>query len=110
VDRQTESGLRPQTAEGSTEAGNASERRTAAESTDEGQAKLELNRAKESLSEQARHLSIKSYLSKHPYVSLGAAFLSGVLVGGSTEARRDISHAVVDFLGKEAARQRKGRG
>ncbi len=71
------------------------------------EAKAELNLAKDRLAAKAQQLTLKDYMVKHPYISLGAAFFTGVLLGGSHEARADISRTMMDIIGKEVIRQRE---
>ncbi len=71
------------------------------------EARRSLDLAKDRLAEKAQQLTLKDYMTKHPYISLGAAFFSGVLLGGSHEARADISRTMMDVIGKEVIRQRE---
>jgi len=63
------------------------------------QIREELDQAKERLTEQAGQLSLKEQMAKHPYITIGAAFFSGALIGASSEIREDIAGVVVDIIG-----------
>ena len=65
------------------------------------QIREELNAAKERIASQAEQLSLKEYMKAHPYITLGAAFLSGVLLGGSSEGREGLAKAVVNIINNE---------
>ena len=66
-----------------------------------------LRQAKERLSDHAEQLSLKEYMVKHPYISLGAAFFSGVLAGGSQDALEDIAKALISAVSKEVINRDK---
>ena len=59
-----------------------------------------LQEAKERLAGQSEHLSANEYMAKHPYLTLGAAFLSGVFLGGSQGAREEIARVATDLISK----------
>jgi hypothetical protein len=61
----------------------------------------ELDMAKARVAGQAERLSVKEYMVDHPYITLGAAFLSGAILGGSHEAREQLAKAVVDIIRSE---------
>ena len=61
--------------------------------------------AKARLAAQAEAFSLKEYMVQHPYITLGAAFFSGVLAGGSRDALEDVARAVVSAVGKEIIRK-----
>ena len=65
------------------------------------QAKEVLDEAKERLAGQGEKLSLKETMAKHPYLSLGAAFLTGAVAGGSREAREEVTRAVIDAFSRE---------
>ena len=67
---------------------------------DPAQARSDLDAAKGRLTGQAQKISLKAQMVKHPYITIGAVFLSGLLLGGSNEARGDIARKVLDVIGK----------
>jgi hypothetical protein len=73
------------------------------------QIREELDIAKARVTERAESLSFKEYMVEHPYVTLGAAFLSGVVLGGSHETRESLAKAVVDIISSELTYHRDGR-
>ena len=66
-----------------------------------GELKKDLRIAKERLRVNARELSLKKSIAEHPYVSLGAAFATGALLGASGETQKEIARMTVEILGKE---------
>ena len=75
---------------------------------DTEQLRGELAQAKERLSGQAEDLSVVEYLKAHPYISVGAAFLSGLVLSGSREAREGLAKLAVDIVGNEILNHGKG--
>ena len=73
----------------------------------DSQAREELRSAKARLSAQAEKISLKEYMAEHPYISLGVAFLSGALLGGSQEGRKDVAKTVAEVITKEVINQGK---
>jgi len=70
------------------------------------QAREELGAAKERLAGQAKELSVKDFAAGHPYASLGVAFASGAVLGGSHEARVGVARTLLDVIVDEIARYR----
>ena len=66
-----------------------------------GQLREELAAAKGRITGQAEQLALKEYMKAHPYITLGAAFLSGVILGGSHDARENLAKAVVEIIRSE---------
>ena len=67
----------------------------------EKQSREALHAAKERLSEQAHQLSLKEYMVAHPYITLSAAFFTGIIAGGSRDMLEDVAHVVVSAVSKE---------
>ena len=65
------------------------------------QAREELKQAKARIAGQGERLSVKEYMVDHPYITLGAAFLSGVILSGSRETRESLAKAVIDIISSE---------
>ena len=65
------------------------------------QVRYELRSAKEKLSGQARTLSVKECLGKHPYISLGVAFFAGAVLGGFRSVRVEIARTILSVVSKE---------
>jgi len=70
------------------------------------QIRKELDIAKARVAGNAERLSIKEYMVDHPYITLGAAFLSGAIMGGSHEMRDNLAKAVVDIISSELTSRR----
>ena len=71
------------------------------------QARSDLGAAKERLAGQAKGLSVKDFMADHPYASLGTAFVSGAILGGSHEARVGVARTLLDLVVDEIARYRE---
>jgi len=71
------------------------------------QTRQDLREAKARLSGQGESLSLSAYMAEHPYVSMGAAFLSGALMGGAREVRDSIVQAIVGVIHEELVQKRK---
>ncbi|MCL1849692.1 MAG: hypothetical protein FWF83_08535 [Clostridiales bacterium] len=69
--------------------------------TKETQVKEDLRKVKGRLSQQAERLSLKEYLIEHPYISLGAAFLSGAVLGCSGEGREKAAKTMAEAVAAE---------
>jgi hypothetical protein len=72
-----------------------------------GEIREELKLAKGRLTEQAGQLAWREYAVRHPYLSLGAAFFTGTLLGGSPEARANLSFVAATALAREILRRPK---
>ena len=71
------------------------------------QIRSDLAAAKERIKGQAEGLTIKEYMKAHPYVVLGAAFLSGAVLGGSGDIKERLANAVVDIISNEVIQAKK---
>ena len=65
------------------------------------QARRELRAAKQSLAQAAKGLSVGDCLSEHPYATLGAAFFSGILVGSSSQVRKELARLIFEAASQE---------
>ncbi|MCL1805604.1 MAG: hypothetical protein FWG28_06355 [Clostridiales bacterium] len=65
------------------------------------QVRSELRIAKESITSRAEGVTVKEYMRTHPYMTLGAAFLSGAVLSGSGELREKLAKAIVDIISNE---------
>ena len=71
------------------------------------QIRRELISAKERITAQAGDVTIKEYMKNHPYMTLGAAFLSGAVLGGSGNLKEKLAKAVVDIISNEVIQYKK---
>ena len=65
------------------------------------QLKVDLRVAKDRLGANAREVSIKKSIVEHPFIFLGAAFVTGAALGASGQAQTEIARMAVEVLGKE---------
>ena len=65
----------------------------------------ELRTAKDRLTKHAEKLSLKEYMVKHPYITVGVAFLTGMLAGNSQDILEDVTRAVVSVVSKEIGKK-----
>ena len=72
-----------------------------------GQTREELRSAKARLAEQAGKFSIKECMARHPYLSLGASFFAGAVLGGSKEIRECVAHVVAEVISNEVLHRDK---
>ena len=68
------------------------------------EARVDLAAAKARLAQSAANLSANQCITDHPYAVMGAAFISGVFMGFSGEARREVAKIVMETIAKEAFR------
>ena len=68
---------------------------------DEKQAREGLRATKARLTEQAGSLSIKEYMAEHPYLTLGAAFFAGAVLGCTGEGREKAASTIAEAITKE---------
>lgn len=73
------------------------------------QLREELKSARERIVAQAENLSIREYMKTHPYMTLGAAFFSGAVLGGSRELKENLAKAVVDIISNEVIDFKKAK-